>query len=152
MNDVPSPRLVAAFLVGLVVGMAAIAPFAGHEADRLRVELHERELELGELGVEVAHLKEELREGGHPIPSVRTAQVTVTGVDRVTALLLAKDAERFLGPLLGRPVDSVDARLLQSLLDRRLLQAEDRFYRLRVRLAVVAPVTEVELVATPVEP
>jgi hypothetical protein len=155
VRDRSRSRVVAAGLLGAVLGASVVAPFAGRQAETLRLTLHERSLALEEANSALGHLQAELRaleRRRRAVPTVRTALVTVTGVDPVTALTLAEAAEHLVLPLLGRPLDSVDADLVRSLLDRRLLQADDRLYRVRVRYAVLATVTKIELVATAVEP
>lgn len=148
-------RTAAAFLLGAILGGALLTPFTGREVGHLRLLLRQRQLELLECGTEVGNLKAELTQSLRArglLPTIRSTRVSVLGVDPVTQFLIAEAAERLLTPILGRALDRVDAHLIQALLDRRLIQAGDRLYRVRVRYAVVAPETHLELVATPVEP
>jgi hypothetical protein len=134
----PPWRTLAAFLLGLTVGMAAMAPVAGRSVERLRTERDSASNRAAALEKEVGALQESLRKRQAAECYVRTARVHVGHEDLAVLLEAERLLQRDLSRYVGRPLRAVEPFDLLRRFDRRQITVEGVTYLARLVQAVVA--------------
>lgn len=151
-------RLAAAFLVGVLVGGAAVNAALGRQVDSIT-------LMNNSLKEEIANCRDELQQLRKSLASSRVQKITALEVQVTIAsgrdipeldrtkgsLTVEKTVREWLQPLLGQEIDRLEYQLVPQVVDGRQVSIDGRNYVLRVNLVVVAAKTKIYVTAVPVK-
>lgn len=125
-------RLLAAFLVGSLLGAAVVNALSGKrleslylEAEKLRVELSEQQEKLSKLTEKISYR-----------PVVEDFEVHVKGPSPREEVEVEKQVRAMLHELIGKPVAQIDPWLIFSTLEGRIIELGKERFRLRARAAL----------------
>ncbi|HHW44034.1 hypothetical protein GFC01_00730 [Desulfofundulus thermobenzoicus] len=148
-------RLLAALLVGMLMGGALVNVLLGEQVDRLTLVNQGLQDKLASTEKELEKVKENL--ASRQVRTITAIEVHVTlpgkdipELDQAKARLVVENRVReWLRPLLGQEVSRLDHLLIPRVVDRRQVDVDGRRYVLKVNLVVVAEKTILYLDAVP---
>lgn len=149
-------RLLAALVVGMLIGGALVNVLLGEHVDRLTLVNEALQDKLASTEKELEQLKENLATRQEKTITAVEVHVTlvhgkdVPELDQAKARLVVENKVRdWLHPLLGQEVSRLDYLLIPRVVDRRQVDVDGRKYVLKVNLVVVAERTMIYLDAVP---
>ena len=134
-------RLIAAFLLGIIVGSAFTTMITAGRLEQLWRQRQELMFTVADQQSRIRILTESLEEERDSL--IEKFVITVESVDEVDEIQLNQRLRDLLAPLLGRPTLSLDGALLYRLLDGQSVEVNRKWYIIHPKLIVIAPAVEV---------
>lgn len=130
-------RLLAAMVIGMVLGASTVLPLTARHLERLYREREVLLFQLGEYHSQVTKLRASLESRSRSV--VQETRLEFTDLDNEDEILaLRKLLRPHVEGLLGKEVRGLDPNLVVGLLDRRSLDVDGRRFLIRVRAVVLA--------------
>jgi len=153
---VTARRAIVAFLLGLLCGSAAIAPVAGREVERLRIEREQILLRLVEERSRAERLSSSLDElrtrASRASPVVERIELKGRIPEPADRVEIEESLSKLLGNLIGRETSGIDPVLLYLTLQDRIVTLEDDAYVLDIKAVLVGRTLTVYYDASPEPP
>ena len=139
-------RFIAAFLLGLFVGGAVTIPLLAYRIEELQI--HQGKL-VQQLLLYRSRLEKLTAIQEQPRTRiVREVDIQLLWPDEAARLDLSEHLAPLSNELVGRQIERIDPYLVYAIFDGRLIDLENRRYRLSVRAVVIAEETVILLSVT----
>lgn len=136
MKGTPVRAVIAAFIVGVMCGAAALASLAAQRVQDLQLQYTLLVQDLMRYRARLERLQEEQ---GTPAPIiVHTAELELLWPDEAVRLDLQEQLTPLLDGLEGRPLAAIDPYLVHSIFDGRLVELDHGRYRLTVKYFILS--------------
>lgn len=133
-------RLVAAQLLGLIMGSALVVPVAGWRVATLLRERQDLMTHMAQQEASIKTLDQSLSQQTRPV--VQRSVVRVQGVDEADRLQLEHNL--WLKAIPGTPVRSLDGEVIHSLIDGRTIEANGKLFTVSTKVIVIGETVEVK--------
>lgn len=133
-------RLVAAQLLGLIMGSALVVPVAGWRVATLLRERQDLMTHMAQQEASIKTLDQSLSQQTRPV--VQRSVVRVQGVDEADRLQLEHNL--WLKAIPGTPVRSLDREVIYSLIDGRTIEANGKLFTVSTKVIVIGETVEVK--------
>ncbi|WP_096181956.1 hypothetical protein [Effusibacillus lacus] len=129
-----------AFMVGVLVGAAALLAVKGHDLDLLYLQIRKLRTENAQLQEEITSLKKDfLDKQKQSIRKVRRIEVDVKAPDEFTKLAIARHLKSRMHPLINKELGYLesDPQLVTQLIEGRTYTYENQVYQLKVEAVFI---------------
>ncbi|GAB6138715.1 hypothetical protein [Halanaerobaculum tunisiense] len=131
-------RLLASFLLGLIVGGSLINFWIGSQLDQLIYEKKQLIATINTQETELKQLKESLQEEKRTV--VQELKINIqTELDKHTKQELKEKLFGILNSLLGRNISQIDGQLIAETINDRVIISEEKSYQIQVTWLVIQP-------------
>ncbi|MCK8817912.1 DUF1664 domain-containing protein [Natroniella sulfidigena] len=131
-------RLIASFILGVIIGATLLNLFVGHQIDQLIYEKEELKSNLKNQTAQLEQLEESLAEERKKI--IQKLQVKIeTDLDKHITQELKQKIFNLLKSLIGREIDTIDGNLIAETLDGRIIIIEGNEYQLDLLWFMIQP-------------
>ncbi len=135
--------ILAFFVLGILIGMTGSILYSGWMIDQAVIELETLYSELGERDNRISRLEDSLQERRYRI--VKGVNIELDVKDRHLNLRMANEIRSLVDDLIGRELESLDPKLIFSILDGRVIYVVDQPYTLSLRYLVVNDIISLNL-------
>ncbi|HHW06655.1 MAG TPA: hypothetical protein GXX34_03825 [Clostridia bacterium] len=131
-------------VLGMLIGSSCITLLTGKEIDRLTILNREQAEQIRDLERELAQVKESLSRHQPAVISSLDVKITFTEPkparpeEDAIRLSLEKQIKELFEHLMGMKLEELEPGLVPFIVENRILEAEGRHYRIKVRLLVLA--------------
>lgn len=132
----------AAFILGLILGSSIINLIIGAQLDQLLYEkkklvatTNNQQTKLNKLQESLAHRKK---------PVIQNLKINITNqLDKHTQQQLEEKSFELLNSLIGREIAKIDAQLIASTIENRIIKTENDNYKLNLNWLIIHPTTTI---------
>ncbi len=142
-------RLVAAFVLGIIVGSALTTMMAAARVETLWRQRQELMFTVADQQSRIRILTESLEEEKDSL--IERFVTIIEGVDEVDEIQLHQRLRDLLTPMVGRPLPDLDGALLYRLLDGQIIEVNRKWYTINPKVIIITPVVEVLVEARQIE-
>lgn len=133
----------ACFIFGLIIGTAAAIFYSGTLIDEMAINLDMLQSELSERDSRIERLEESLADRRRRV--VKDLRLELSVKDPHLSLKIGDTARNLLHDLIGQEVDSLDPRLIRSIIHNRIISINGQAYTLKLQFLVIAETVTAEI-------
>lgn len=141
-------RLLASFIMGILLGAAVFMLTISRNLDRLHLENSSLKMELSTKEEQVQNLKKSIEEYRTWIIQDLIIEFK-DDIDEHMSIAVEEEVRNLLHNIIGREIDSIDQELFYQTIDNRIIEINDKRYKLNLEALIIWEKTKLILNVIP---